>query len=67
MTKKAGRKEAEYTVELFFDRGDGSEAVPWGELGAEETEKIRRKMEKNLSSAMSRYYQQHPEALQALG
>ena len=65
MAKKYVKKKPEYTVELYFDRRDGSEPVPWESLSEREIKEIHKKMEANLSSAMSRYYQAHPEALDA--
>lgn len=57
-------KRPEYTVECFFDRRDGSEPIPWNELSDEEKTEIKKKMSANLSSAMSRYCQTHPEAIE---
>lgn len=65
MANKTAKKRPEYTVELYFDKRDGSEPVRWETLTPEEIAEIHRKMEANLSSAMSRYYQAHPEALDA--
>lgn len=65
MAKKCVKKKPEYTIELYFDKRDGSEPIPWENLTESEKQDIFRKMEANLSSAMSRYYQAHPEALEA--
>lgn len=65
MAKKNAEKKPEYTVRNFFDKRDGSDPIPWEELTENEKQDIYRKMEANLSSEMSRYYQAHPEALEA--
>ena len=65
MAKKYVKKKPEYTIELYFDKRDGSDPIPWETLTESEKQEIYRKMEANLSSAMSRYYQAHPEVLEA--
>lgn len=59
-------KRPEYTVHCFFDKRDGSEPIPWEELTEDEVAEIKKKMSANLSSAMSRYCQAHPEAIEQL-
>lgn len=61
----APKKKNDYTVEMFFDKRDGSDPIPWDHLTEREKKDIRQKMSANLSSAMSRYYQAHPEAFEA--
>ncbi len=59
-------KRPEYTVQCFFDKRDGSEPIPWEDLTEDEVAEIHKKMSANLSSAMSRYCQAHPEAIEQL-
>lgn len=66
MSKKNTTGKQKYTVDIYFDPRDGNEPVPWDSISKEKQAEILKKMSANLSSSMSRYYQNHQEAFERL-